>query len=96
MIRTFQNNKAMANITGLIGKLQLRDDDEVDECNPTGEDRDSYNLNLRIISVFVLLIVSLVGASLAVVSTRMKCCSFWPVIMNVGKFFGTGYRKKNN
>ncbi len=60
------------------------------ECDPSPEDLESYGQTLRIISVFVLLIVSLLGASLALVSARVKCLHISPIIINTGKFFGTG------
>ena len=52
--------------------------------------RASYNLTLHIISVFVLLIVSALGASLSVLSTRVKRFRINPIIINTGKFFGSG------
>jgi hypothetical protein len=62
------------------------------ECIPTDEEiNNSYNLTLHIISVFVLLIVSFFGAAFSVVSTRVKCLHVSPIIINVGKFFGSGY-----
>jgi hypothetical protein len=51
---------------------------------------ESYNLKLRIISVFVLLIASSLGATISVVSTRVKFLHINPIIINTGKFFGTG------
>jgi hypothetical protein len=63
-------------------------------CIVTGEDIErAYNLTLRIVSVFVLLVVSLFGASFSVASTRVKCLYINPIIINTGKFFGTGYVK---
>lgn len=52
--------------------------------------QESYNLTLRIISVFVLLVVSFLGASLSVLSTRVKRFRINPIIINTGKFFGSG------
>ena len=78
----------------LAGNFQSKDggdDDNGTSCDPTAEDRESYNLTLRIVSIFVLLIVSVLGASLALVSARVKRLHISPVIINTGKFFGTGY-----
>lgn len=62
------------------------------ECTLTDEEiKHSYNLTLRIISVFVLLVVSFLGASFAVVTTRVKFLRVNPIIINTGKFFGSGY-----
>jgi hypothetical protein len=65
---------------------------EVNKCILTDEQIDqSYNLAHHIISVFVLLIVSIIGAAVSVVSTRVKCLHINPIIINTGKFFGSGY-----
>jgi hypothetical protein len=53
----------------------------------------SYNLTHHIISVFVILVVSFLGAAISVVSTRVKCLHISPIIINAGKFFGSGYVK---
>ena len=66
------------------------DEEEEDPCQPSEEDFQNYNLTLRIISIFVLLAISFVGASLAVISTRVKFLRIHPVIINIAKFFGTG------
>ncbi len=50
----------------------------------------AYNLTLHIVSVFVLLLTSALGATISVVSTRVKSLHINPVIINTGKFFGTG------
>ena len=60
-----------------------------DECNPREED-NSYNLTLHIIALFVILVVSLLGASISVISTRVKRLHISPIIINTGKFFGSG------
>ncbi|CAF1241700.1 unnamed protein product [Adineta steineri] len=61
------------------------------ECILTDEEINySYNLTHRIISIFVLLIVSFVGAAISVVSTRVKRLHINPIIINTGKFFGSG------
>jgi hypothetical protein len=60
-------------------------------CSLTDEEiQNSYNLGLHIASVFVLLFVSLLGAILSVVSTRVKALHINPIIINTGKFFGVG------
>lgn len=65
---------------------------EIDECNPSDEEiNSSYKLGLRIGSIFILLGVSFLGASIAVVSTRVKRLRINPIIINVGKFIGSGY-----
>jgi hypothetical protein len=62
-----------------------------DECTLTNEEIDElYNLSLHIISVFVILVVSLLGASISVVSTRVKSLHINPIIINTGKFLGSG------
>jgi len=64
------------------------------ECISTDEEIDNpYDLTLHIISIFVLLMVSFFGAAFSVVSTRVKCLHVNPIIINVGKFFGSGYVK---
>jgi len=63
-----------------------------DECHPTDDEIDQqYNLTLHIISLFVILVVSLLGASISVVSARVKALHISPIIINVGKYFGSGY-----
>lgn len=64
---------------------------EVNECIPISE--EIYNLSYHIISIFVLLIVSIFGAAVSVLSTRVKCLHVNPIIINTGKFFGSGYVK---
>lgn len=65
---------------------------EDNECVMTDEQiNDTYNLTVRIVSVFVLLIVSFLGAAISVVSSRVKCLHINPIIINTGKFFGSGY-----
>lgn len=51
---------------------------------------ESYNLTLHIVSIFVLLAISLLGASISVVSVRIKRLRINPIIINTGKFFGSG------
>jgi hypothetical protein len=64
---------------------------DINDCFLTaGEMTQSYNLTLHIISVFVILIVSLLGATISVVSTRVKRLHINPIIINTGKFFGSG------
>ncbi|CAF1607878.1 unnamed protein product [Adineta ricciae] len=64
---------------------------EDNECVVTDEEiNDTYNLTIRIVSVFVLLIVSFLGAAISVVSTRVKSLHINPIIINTGKFFGSG------
>ena len=65
-------------------------DEEENPCLPSAEDFQKYNLTLRIISIFVLLVISFIGASIAVLSARVKRLRIPPVVINVGKFFGTG------
>ncbi|CAF0985208.1 unnamed protein product [Adineta ricciae] len=50
----------------------------------------SYDLQLHILSVFVILILSVGGASISVVSSQVKRLRDNSVILNLGKFFGTG------
>ncbi len=65
---------------------------EVNQCILTAEQiQQSYNLTLHIISVFVLLVVSFLGAFFSVASTRFKFLHVNPIIVNTGKFFGSGY-----
>ena len=67
---------------------------EQDQCSLTDEQiQNAYNLTLHIVSVFVLLVASLSGASFSVASTRVKRLHVNPIIINTGKFFGTGYVK---
>ncbi len=62
-----------------------------DPCALTDQEiNKSYNLVLHIVSVFVLLIVSLLGALISVVSTRVERLHINPIIINTGKFFGSG------
>ncbi|CAF2670323.1 unnamed protein product [Rotaria sp. Silwood2] len=61
------------------------------ECMLEHEDVEgSYNLNHHIISIFVLLIVSFVGTCFSIVTTRVKRLHINPIIINTGKFFGSG------
>lgn len=53
-------------------------------------DDQSYDLEMHGISVFVILITSLLGASISVVSSRMKGLRINPIIINMGKFVGSG------
>jgi hypothetical protein len=63
-----------------------------DECNPTAEEIDrDYNLTIHIVSLFTILFVSLLGASISVVSKQVKFLRINPIVINVGKFFGSGY-----
>lgn len=63
----------------------------VDECNPSDEEiNHAYNLGLHIGSIFILLGVSFLGAMISVASTRIKRLRINPIIINVGKFFGSG------
>lgn len=64
---------------------------ESNDCFLTdAEIQNSYNLTLRIVSVFVLLVVSFLGAVISVVSVRVKALHINPIIINTGKFFGSG------
>jgi hypothetical protein len=56
----------------------------------TGDGDHPYDLMLHIVSVFVILILSLLGALISVVSSRFKHVRINPVIINTGKFFGSG------
>ncbi len=56
----------------------------------SGNDDQHYDLMLPIVSVFVILILSLLGASISVISSRVKRVRINPVIINIGKFFGSG------
>ncbi|CAF0871356.1 unnamed protein product [Didymodactylos carnosus] len=49
-----------------------------------------YKSTLRIISIFVILFTSFLGASLSVATLRVKFLHLNPIIINVGKFFGSG------
>jgi len=80
----------MLKLFALIEKSQSKADATNNSCDSSAEDLESYNQILRIVSVFVLLVVSLLGASLALVSARVKCLNLSPIIINAGKFFGTG------
>ncbi|CAF0982924.1 unnamed protein product [Rotaria sordida] len=61
------------------------------ECMLEHEDiKNSYNLDLHIISIFVLLIVSFLGTCFSIITTRVKRFYINPVIITTGKFFGSG------
>lgn len=64
--------------------------EDTNVCNTTATAFESHDLNLRVVSIFVLLVASLVGASFALISHRVKCLRVNPIIINTGKFFGTG------
>lgn len=65
---------------------------ENDACALTQEEIErSYNLGLHIASVFVLMAVSFLGAFISVASSRIKRLHINPIIINTGKFFGSGY-----
>ncbi len=55
-----------------------------------GNHDQSYNLNAHIVSVFVIFILSLLGASISAVSSRVECLRINSVIINTGKSFGSG------
>ncbi|CAF3760352.1 unnamed protein product [Rotaria sp. Silwood1] len=81
----------MNNLTDLCQNIQVRLSKATsNSCEATGEESALYNLNLRIVSIFVLLVVSLLGASIAVVSASIKRLHIPSTIINTGKFFGTG------
>ena len=61
------------------------------ECVIDDDTDEPYDLTLHIISGVVLLIVSFLGAAFSIVTTRVRCLRVSPVIINVGKFFGSGY-----
>ncbi|CAF4624036.1 unnamed protein product, partial [Rotaria sp. Silwood2] len=61
-----------------------------DSCEATEVDSELYNLNLRIVSVFVLRVISFLGASIAVLPICIKRLHIPSIIINTGKFFGTG------
>ncbi len=62
------------------------------ECVATEEEiNESYDLTLHIVSAVVLLIVSFFGAIFSIITTRVRCLHVNPIIINVGKFFGSGY-----
>ena len=62
-----------------------------DGCHPSDLEIDqNFNLTLHIISLFVILVVSSLGASISLVTTRVKALHISPIIINVGKFFGSG------
>ena len=61
------------------------------ECQPSEDEiNQTYDLILHIISVFILFIVSLISASIAVITTRVRALRINPIIINTGKFFGSG------
>lgn len=82
----------MNNMTATFIRLHRRSGEEEaeDPCNPAPEGEETYQLTLRIVSVFVLLAVSVLGATLAVLSSQIKRCRIPPIVINTGKFFGTG------
>ena len=82
----------MNNITAVLLRLHRRSEEEEEEdpCNPAPEGDETYQLTLRIVSVFVLLAVSALGATLAVLSSQVKRCRIPAIVINTGKFFGTG------
>ncbi|UJR16601.1 hypothetical protein I4U23_003501 [Adineta vaga] len=58
--------------------------------NTTLTSTTDNNLKLRIISVPVILVLSVLGASISIISARVKILHINPIILNVGKFFGSG------
>ena len=66
-----------------------------DPCNVKEDGQHHYNFKLHVISVFILLAVSIISASISVISTKVKALHIDPVIINVGKFFGSGFVFKN-
>lgn len=63
----------------------------VNDCIPDDDSDEPYDETLHIISAIALLIISFVGAIFSIITTRVKCLRVSPVIINVGKFFGSGY-----
>jgi hypothetical protein len=65
--------------------------ESVSACSgPENGESYNYNTSLHIVSLFVILVVSLLGASISVASVRIKALRIPSVVINVGKFFGTG------
>ena len=61
------------------------------DCISDDDNDEPYDETLHIISAVVLLVVSFVGAIFSILTTRVKCLNVNPVIINAGKFFGSGY-----
>ncbi|CAF1276389.1 unnamed protein product [Rotaria sordida] len=81
----------MNNLKDLSRNVQARlSKSTLNSCEATGEESTLYNLKLRIVSIFVLLVIGLLGASIAVVSASIKRLHIPLIIINTGKFFGTG------
>jgi hypothetical protein len=70
--------------------MQGKGGNDHESCEPDLETDEDYRLTFRIVSLFVLLIVSLLGATIAVLSARVKQCRIPDVVISTGKFFGTG------
>lgn len=61
-------------------------------CSVSAEETQyAYNLGQHIASVFIVLVVSFLGAFLSIISMRVKRLHINPIIINTGKFFGCGY-----
>ncbi|UJR27588.1 hypothetical protein I4U23_008869 [Adineta vaga] len=75
----------------IINETSSTSKDVHDECHLSEEEiKHAYNLTLHIVSVFVLLVASFLGASLSVASARVKAFHISPIVLNIGKFFGSG------
>ncbi|CAF3508493.1 unnamed protein product [Rotaria sordida] len=81
----------MNNLRGLSQNIQVKlPRSASNSCEATGEESELYNLKLRFVSIFVLLIVYFLGASIPVLSACIKRLHIPSIIINTGKFFGTG------
>lgn len=69
---------------------RLGGDNAKNACIPDGDADGHYDLEFHIASVFILLIISFVGAAFSVVTTRVRCLRVSPIVINIGKFFGSG------
>ncbi|CAF1523694.1 unnamed protein product [Rotaria sp. Silwood1] len=61
-----------------------------DSFEATDIDNELYKLNLHIVSIVFLLIVSLLGASIAILPICIKRLHIPSIVINTEKFFGTG------
>lgn len=81
----------MNNTTSLYQDIELRMAKSTsDSCETSTEESEEYNLTMRIVSIFVLLVISFIASGIPIASTRVKCLRISPIIINTGKFFGTG------
>ncbi|KAJ1970437.1 hypothetical protein H4R34_006058 [Dimargaris verticillata] len=72
-----------------IGLAAAHDEDSL-ECDAGAEDDGDYDVGLHIWAIVLVLVVSAVGAVAPIVGTRYPRLRIPPMVLEIGKHFGTG------